>query len=74
MKSVVEVTAALRECQRHADILSEARSAIADTKLTPESAQDLQSELLAHLDQSACRFGKLQDTMGLRVLPQKASQ
>lgn len=69
MKSVDEVVAALAECSRHADILRHARSGLGNTRFTAESAGDLSAETIQLLDQCAYRFGKLQDTLGMRVFP-----
>lgn len=69
MKSTEKVSSALRECERHATILQAARAGISDMPFTPASAEAVPSETLMLLDQAAYRFGKLQDTLGLRLLP-----
>ena len=61
--------AALKECERHAAVLREAREEIGATHFTAAAVQHLASDTLRILDQMAYRFGKLQDTLGLRVLP-----
>ncbi|MGF1616081.1 MAG: hypothetical protein ACFCVA_19810 [Gammaproteobacteria bacterium] len=69
MKALPEVQAALHECQHHAAVLHQARIEIGNKRFAPESVDDISSETLRLLDQLAYRFGKLQDTLGLRVLP-----
>ena len=69
MKSLQEVEAALGECRRHAAILREAKAGIGTTTFAPESVEAISGAVLRLLDQSAYRFGKLQDTLGLRLLP-----
>jgi hypothetical protein len=69
VKTLGEVRAALEECGHHVEILRSARAEIGGTRFSAESAQKLPGDLLKLLDQSAYRFGKLQDTLGLRVLP-----
>ncbi|WP_200238756.1 hypothetical protein [Thiohalocapsa halophila] len=50
-------------------MLREAREEIGATHFTAATVQHLTSDRLRILDQLAYRFGKLQDTLGLRVLP-----
>jgi hypothetical protein len=50
-------------------VLQEARAEIGGRRFAPESVDDISSETRRLLDQLAYRFGKLQDTLGLRVLP-----
>jgi hypothetical protein len=50
-------------------VLTEARKEIGATHFTAANVQHLPSDTLRILDQLAYRFGKLQDTLGLRVLP-----
>jgi hypothetical protein len=69
VKSLEEILAALAECNRHAEILRHARTALGPTRFTANSVEDLSAETVQRLDQSAYRFGKLQDTLGTRVLP-----
>lgn len=69
MKTIDELSAALAECDRHAEILRAARAEIGRTRFSAESAQSVPADLLKLLDQLAYRFGKLQDTLGTRVLP-----
>ena len=69
MRSLAQLQAALDECQHHAAVLHEARIDIGRTRFAPESVDDISSETRRILDQLAYRFGKLQDTLGLRVLP-----
>jgi hypothetical protein len=69
MKTIEEVRAALSECERHASILRAARTEIGDKRFSPDTVENLGGELVKSLDQSAYRFGKLQDTLGMRVLP-----
>jgi hypothetical protein len=69
MKKVAEVRAAISECEHHAAILRRARTELGDVRFVRESVEDIPSETIRLLDQSAYRFGKLQDTLGMRVLP-----
>jgi len=58
----------LSECSLHAEVLDEALAeAHAWLPLSPES--EIGKEMLRVLDQIAYRFGKLQDSMGEKVLP-----
>jgi hypothetical protein len=69
VKTLPEVRTSLNECQLHAAVLHEARTEIGRRRFAPESVNDISSETRRLLDQLAYRFGKLQDTLGLRVLP-----
>jgi hypothetical protein len=69
VKSAAEVLAALTECGHHAAILRKARAELGDIRFVAESVEDLPSDTIKLMDQSAYRFGKLQDTLGVRVLP-----
>jgi hypothetical protein len=69
VKSLDEILAALAECRRHAEILRNASAGLGRTRFTAESVGGLSAETVQLLDQSAYRFGKLQDTLGTRVLP-----
>jgi hypothetical protein len=69
VKTREELKAALLECERHADVLKEARREIGAMRFSAATVQHLASDTLRLLDQLAYRFGKLQDTLGLRVLP-----
>jgi hypothetical protein len=69
MRTTEEMLAALDECDHHAEILRQARTEMNGTRFSSESAQNISGDKLRLLDQLAYRFGKLQDTLGLRVLP-----
>ncbi len=69
MKTVQEVHAALDECRHHAAILREALSDLGPVRFAADSVEQISGETRRLLDQMAYRFGKLQDTLGLRVLP-----
>lgn len=59
---------ALKQCDRHAQILDMALTALANLDATGQNAE-IDTEQTRILDQLAYRFGKLQDTMGEKVLP-----
>ena len=61
--------AALAECAHHALILAAARQDLAHTPYSADTLPGPEPEALRALDQAAYRFGKLQDTLALRVLP-----
>ena len=69
MRTLAEVQTAFEQCQHHAAVLHEARAEIGPKRFASESVEDISSETRRLLDQLAYRFGKLQDTLGLRVLP-----
>lgn len=69
MRAIAEVQAALKECEHHASILHAARAEIGDRRFSAKTVDTVESETVKLLDQSAYRFGKLQDTLGTRVLP-----
>ena len=69
MRTADKVRAALIECRHHAAILREARTGIGTRLFAPESVDEISTETRRLLDQLAYRFGKLQDTLGQRVLP-----
>jgi hypothetical protein len=62
-----KLQAARAECERHAAVLRAALEALQEVPLSGED--EATSERLRLLDQLAYRFGKLQDTLGERVLP-----
>jgi hypothetical protein len=61
--------AALAECRLHAEVLTEALSDLSPAAFTAEDVTRLGSDQRRVLDQLAYRFGKLQDSMGEKVLP-----
>lgn len=61
--------AALAECRLHAEVLTEALSDLSPAVFTTEDVARLGSDQRRVLDQLAFRFGKLQDSMGEKVLP-----
>lgn len=61
--------AALAECRLHAEVLTEALSDLSPAAFTAEDVTRLGSDKRRVLDQLAYRFGKLQDSMGEKVLP-----
>lgn len=61
--------AALAECRLHAEVLAEALSDLSPAVFTAEDVARLASDQRRVLDQLAYRFGKLQDSMGEKVLP-----
>jgi hypothetical protein len=62
-----KLQAARAECERHAAVLRAALEALQE--VPPNGEDEATSERLRLLDQLAYRFGKLQDTLGERVLP-----
>jgi hypothetical protein len=69
VRTIEELRAALNECEHHGTVLREARAEIGTNRFSAESVEQIASATLRLLDQSAYRFGKLQDRLGLRVLP-----
>ena len=69
MKTIGKVQAALKECGHHASILRAARAEVGDRRFAAENVEELGRETVKLLDQAAYRFGKLQDTLGMRALP-----
>lgn len=61
--------AALHECAHHAAVLAAARADLGPGGFTADTIPGPAPDALRALDQAAYRFGKLQDTLALRVLP-----
>lgn len=64
---------ALKQCQRHANIMNDALRQI-KFSLTETELEQASPELVRLLDQFVLRFTKLQDTLGAHVLRQFAAQ
>ncbi|WP_200232811.1 hypothetical protein [Thiohalocapsa halophila] len=61
---------ALRECHQHAHYMRYALTALAPhLPLTGARLRALDAEAVQDLDQFVLRFGKLQDAIGMRLLP-----
>jgi len=61
---------ALRGCRQHAYYMRYALDALAPLlPLTAQRLQSLDAETVQDLDQFVLRFGKLQDAIGMRLLP-----
>ena len=58
-----------KECRLHAEVLREAKDELGDTRFDAESVEHITSEQRRLLDQLAYRFSKLQDSMGIKLLP-----
>ena len=64
-----KLSAAMRECAAHAEILREDLGEHGDRRYGPEDVPAQSRDQTRLLDQIAYRFGKLQDSMGEKVLP-----
>ena len=65
-----KLAAALLECRLHAQVLAQALDeAQALLPFNPESVAGISAQQRRLLDQIAYRFGKLQDTLGEKLLP-----
>ena len=63
-----KLDAALAECGLHAQVLGDAAAALPEV-FNAELAATVDAERRRWLDQAACRFMKLQDSLGEKVLP-----
>ncbi len=64
-----KLLASLEECRLHESILNEGLAEVGDMQFTADSVESMTSQQRRLLDQMAYRFSKLQDSMGLKVLP-----
>ena len=69
MSAMEKFRAALEECRLHAEVLREARADLGAARFSPEEMTALPKERRRLLDQLAYRFVKLQDSMGMKLLP-----
>nr|VFJ56868.1 MAG: hypothetical protein BECKFM1743A_GA0114220_101773 [Candidatus Kentron sp. FM]VFJ58778.1 MAG: hypothetical protein BECKFM1743C_GA0114222_102337 [Candidatus Kentron sp. FM]VFK21068.1 MAG: hypothetical protein BECKFM1743B_GA0114221_107541 [Candidatus Kentron sp. FM] len=69
MSAQEKLAAAVRECRLHAHVLGQARTELGENRFTADSVNDITVEQRRLLDQIAYRFSKLQDSMGMKVLP-----
>lgn len=60
---------ALKECRLHADVLQQAKTELGEIRFTTDSVVAMSVAQRRLLDQMAYRFSKLQDSMGMKVLP-----
>jgi hypothetical protein len=69
-KLLLSISSSLKECDSHLDRLRRGYSLLKDFfPLTAESMKQLSDDRVALLDQFIYRFTKLQDSMGIRLLP-----
>ena len=59
----------LRECRTHAEVLAEASDELGDVQFDKDSVVKMIAGQRRLLDQLAYRFTKLQDSMGMKLLP-----
>lgn len=59
----------LRECRTHAEVLAEASDELAGVRFDPDTVTQIAVDQRRLLDQMAYRFSKLQDSMGMKLLP-----
>nr|VFJ60679.1 MAG: hypothetical protein BECKDK2373B_GA0170837_109414 [Candidatus Kentron sp. DK] len=64
-----KLAAGIGECRLHADVLREARAELGKARFTADSIHSMTTGQRRLLDQMAYRFSKLQDSMGMKVLP-----
>ena len=64
-----KLIAAIKECRLHADVLRQAKTELGEIRFTADSVVAMSVEQRRLLDQMAYRFAKLQDSMGIKVLP-----
>lgn len=65
-----KVESALAECRAHAERIVSALRSVSDLfPLSAESLESLDENQVAYIDQFIYRFTKLQDAMGMRLLP-----
>lgn len=68
--SALRLEQSWRECRQHARYMRYALTALGPVlPLTGARLQSLDAEAVQDLDQFVLRFGKLQDALGLRLLP-----
>ncbi len=65
----LKLQAAMEECRLHEKVLNEALSEAGDLRFTAESVNHMSTQDRRFLDQMAYRFSKLQDSMGMKILP-----
>jgi hypothetical protein len=67
---VVTIESAIKECDSHVSRIARAKGLLEDKfPLSQEGFLRLGDEVIEHLDQLIYRFGRLQDSMGTRLLP-----
>nr|VFK27791.1 MAG: hypothetical protein BECKMB1821G_GA0114241_103020 [Candidatus Kentron sp. MB]VFK30217.1 MAG: hypothetical protein BECKMB1821I_GA0114274_101422 [Candidatus Kentron sp. MB]VFK75140.1 MAG: hypothetical protein BECKMB1821H_GA0114242_101622 [Candidatus Kentron sp. MB] len=69
MSAQEKLAAGIRECRLHADVLQEARTELGEFRFTINSVDEMTTDKRRLLDQMAYRFSKLQDSMGMKILP-----
>ncbi len=69
VNSTGRLDAAIEECVLHAEVLREALAELGSRQFDASSVSGLGKDQRRLLDQMAYRFGKLQDTLGEKVLP-----
>ena len=69
MKNREALQAILKECRTHAEVLQEAKEELGDTRFDENTVTHISVQQRRLLDQLAYRFSKLQDSMGMKLLP-----
>jgi predicted Ser/Thr protein kinase len=69
MKNREALQAILKECRTHAEVLQEAKEELGDARFDENTVTRISIQQRRLLDQLAYRFSKLQDSMGMKLLP-----
>lgn len=69
MKNRAALLAILKECGIHEEVLQEAKDELGDTRFDEKTVTNIGVQQRRLLDQLAYRFSKLQDSMGMKLLP-----
>lgn len=69
MKNREALLAILKECRIHEEVLQEAKDELGDTRFDEKTVTNIGVQQRRLLDQLAYRFSKLQDSMGMKLLP-----
>ena len=64
------IESSIKECNSHLEKCKRARGLLRETlPLSQDSFKELEEEKIEHIDQFIYRFTKMQDSMGIRLLP-----
>ncbi|VAW87999.1 hypothetical protein MNBD_GAMMA16-1942 [hydrothermal vent metagenome] len=69
MKNWEALQATLKECRIHAEVLQEGKAELGATRFDENTVMHISVQQRRLLDQLAYRFVKLQDSMGMKLLP-----
>lgn len=69
MKNREALQATLKECRTHAKVMQEAKDELGNTHFDENTVTHISVQQRRLLDQLAYRFSKLQDSMGMKLLP-----